>query len=399
MQREPGENILEKLRAGYFLPSLSVVATKLIELASSENSSVKDLVDLIEKDPSLTVRILKLANTAFFRISDPVTSVEQAVFRIGFSRLRIMALSLSLRDTFPMGRRGPMDYEKFWKVSLYKALFSKSLARYRRDCNADEAFAAGLIQEIGLLILFDHFIKGRDEMVKLDLYPLKSLLTFEKERYGIDHREIGEAALRYWQFPESIIMCQHLREGESEKDPSPLCQSCEIARILSSIIFQESMSLNDMLIRVEKTYNLNHDVIVDVLFTTFDEVEEIAVDFSVDVNIGKDVLEILEKANKVLAELSERASRDQYSSPVNTLPTFQSLDIEKDQRTVKHTLDAVAHEIRNPLTTVGGFVKKLSSVLDSSSEGWQYMQIILEESKKLEQALSRMTRKSPMPLE
>ncbi len=280
-----------------------------------------------------------------------------------------------------------MDYEMFWKVSLYRALLSKSLGRHMQNCHPDEAFVAALTQEIGLLILFDLFIKGKDETIKIDLYPLNSLLMFEEERYGLNHREIGEVALTYWQFPESIVKCQQFPDIN---DLTALCSNCEIARVLSSIMFQETMTLNDMLIHVERTHNLSHETVVDVLFTTFDEVEKIAADFSVEVNKEKDILGILEKANQVLAELSERVARERQHLS-GTLPSFQSLDAERDSSTVKYTLDAVAHEIRNPLTAVGGFVKKLSSVLDSSSKGWQYMEIILEESKKLEQALSRMT--------
>jgi two-component system, cell cycle response regulator len=389
MSEEAAKTILERLTSGYSLPPLSVVATKLIELASNDKTSINDLTDLIEKDPSLTTRLLSLANTAFFRTSTPVTSIEQAILKIGFNRLRIMALSLSLRDTFPMGRRGPIDYEKFWKVSLYKALLSKSLAVQLRNSNPDEAFVAGLIQEVGLLILFDLLVKGKDETVQLELYPLEPLLTFEKERFGIDHRDIGEAALRYWQFPESIIACQHLPgKGDIRKD-TPLCLNCDMAGKLSSMIFQKSMELGDLFIDINNEYGLTHEFVSDTMIAIFCEVEEIADSFRVEVNREKDLLEIMEKANRVLASLSEQLSRDPH--PASVMPSFQSLNTVKSSDAVQHTLQSVAHEIRNPLVSVGGFVKKLSTMLDASSQGWEYVQIILEETKKLEQALSRIT--------
>jgi two-component system, cell cycle response regulator len=390
MAEEAVKTILERLKSGYSLPSLSVVATKLIELASADKTSINDLADFIEKDPSLTTRLLSLANTAFFRTSTPVISIEQAILKIGFNRLRIMALSLSLRDTFPMGRRGSIDYEKFWKVSLYKALLSKSLAVQLRNSNPDEAFVAGLIQEIGLLILVDLFVKGKDETVQLELYPLEPLLTFEKERFGIDHREIGEAALRYWQFPESIVACQHFSGKEDIRKDTPLFLNCEIAGKLSSMIFQESMELTNLFIEINKEYGLTHEFVSDTMIATFCEVEEIADSFRVEVNKEKDLLEIMEKANRVLAYLSEQLSQDPHSASV--MPSFQSINTVKSTDTVQHTLQAVAHEIRNPLVSVGGFVKKLSAMLDTSSQGWEYVQIILEETKKLEQALSRITK-------
>ena len=121
-------DILKEIESGYSLPSLSPVAMKLVELALEDSCSAEDLAALIETDPSLTVGVLKLANSVFFHATQPTTSLRNAVVKVGFQRLRIMALSLSLRDTFPMGKIGPLDYKKFWHTTLYRALISKSLA-------------------------------------------------------------------------------------------------------------------------------------------------------------------------------------------------------------------------------------------------------------------------------
>src|SRR5208337_2113605 len=136
------KSILEKIREGYGLPVLSPIAIRLRELASSENSSVNDLADLIAKDPSLTVRMLRLANSAFYGNTGQITTIDCAVMKIGFMRLRTMALAIALRDTFPMGKVGPMDYEEFWKSSMYRAIIAKNLARKSGKCNPDEAFVA-----------------------------------------------------------------------------------------------------------------------------------------------------------------------------------------------------------------------------------------------------------------
>lgn len=387
--------ILEKLRAGYFLPSLSVVATSLVEIASRETSTVDDLAMLLRRDPSLTVRIIKLANSAFMRTTEPVTTVEQAIFKVGFNRLRIMALSLSLKDTFPMVSQGPLNYETFWRVSLYKGLLAKTLAQRLRNSNPDEAFVAGFTLEIGLLILFDLLVKGKDETVKLPLYPLDELLSMERRRYGIDHRQIGEAALAHWKMPESIIACQ--QQGATEPHLGalpPLCFNCALAGELSAVIVQESVGLSAVFEKARTVYGLGEEVVNDVLASAFDQVEDIAASLNVELNKQKDVLDIMEKANAALAALTERLSAEKACASPGTHPSFASLRRD-DDATVEHTLQAVAHEIRNPLTSVGGFVKKLASTLAPSSRGWDYAQIILEEARKLEEALSRMSRQPP----
>ncbi len=388
MQKEESKNLLEKIKTGYSLPALSVVATKLIEIASDENASIKELAELIEKDPSLTVRLISTANSAFFRTSELVTSIEQAIFRIGFKRLRIMALTLSLRDTFPMGKRGKMDYEHFWKVSLYRALLSKSLALHFKNCSPEEAFIAGLTQEIGFLIFYDLIMSGDDTIAEHGLFPVEDLISLETDKYGINHREVGEIALRYWMFPEEIVKCQCVTKGEK---PSPLCLNCEIALLLSSIIFQSSVDLNEVLDKITNVYKINSELTSEILSSVFRQVEDTAKAFKLEVSKDRDILGIMEKANEILGKLSSDLSSYHDSPPECVLPSLKSLRNLSEKSTVDYTLQAVAHEIRNPLVSVGGFVKKLSKVIDTSSKEWEYVQIILEETKKMEQALARFS--------
>ena len=97
------------------------------------------------------------------------------------------------------------------------------------------------------------------------------------------------------------------------------------------------------------------------------------------------------KANIALSQISERISEYQESTNQASLPSFESLDKKED--IVEHTLQAVAHEIRNPLLAVGGFARKLATSLDTTSRGGEYVRIILEEALRLEKALHEMTKK------
>ncbi|MBW1863003.1 MAG: HDOD domain-containing protein [Deltaproteobacteria bacterium] len=393
MKKDSASHLLKSLESGYSLPTLSVVALKLVELASDDTCSASDLANLIAKDPSLAVRLLKLANSAFFQSSYPVSTLEQALVKVGFHRLRIMALSLSLRDTFPMGKVGPLDYEKFWRSSLYRALLAKALAQHMKTCSPEEAFVAGLILEIGLLIFFDLLIKGKDEGVHIDPDALESFLAWEKGRYGIDHRQIGETALRYWKFPDSIVGCQSLYGNAAVSEGSPaLVRICELAREFSGIMFQRSRNFTALFIEADKSLGLDPKVINDILLSTFEQVQDIAENLSLDLNGEKDLMEIMEKANRALSQISERMSDYRDKATGKSLPSFESL-IENGE-IVTHTLRAVAHEIRNPLLAVGGFAKRLTTTLDPSSDVGKYAHVILEEALRLEKALSKMTREN-----
>ncbi len=391
MNKEIPPDLLTRLKSGYALPALSPVALKLVGLASKDTSSAKDMADLIKTDPSLAVRLLKLANSAFYRTSNPVTTIHQAVVKVGFRRLRIMALTISLRDTLPFGKVGPIDFEEFWRISLYRGLIARALADRLKTHDPDEAFVAGFITEVGLLIFFDIFIKGKSEEAGLKLEPLEDLISWEKEKYGVDHREIGEAALTYWKFPEPIIHCQKAYKSPlGTVDIPPLATLYEQARVLSRIVVPTTEAFHLPFEEAEKSFGLNQDVIHDILVVTFDQVQDIASILSVEISMEKDLIEIVEKANRALSRISEKMFKEEGITRPHALPTFISLD--EDRESSSQTLQAVVHEIRNPLLVVGGLARKLATSLDPDSTGGQYIQILLEEASRLENALSEMVK-------
>ncbi len=394
-----GNDAIEKLKkqieSGYALPALSPVAVKLVEISSDDNCSLNDLISLIEKDPSLAVNLLKMANSAFFKSGQPVGSLQQAIMRIGFHQLRVMGLSLSLRNTFPMGKVGPIDYENFWRISLYRGLIAKSLAHHLKSCNPDETFVAGLILEIGFLIFYDLFLKGRKDENIPDVGELEELLQWEEEHYGIHHRTVGEFALRYWKFPDQIVNCQkNFGEQAMGNETLPLAKICELARIFSHAMLHKETDFHTLFLGVRESLNLSDEVINDIILATFEQVDLIAESLKLELNKERDLLELIEKANQSLGKVSEKITTYQDALSQYALPAFEALRrSEKQSSVVEYTLQAVAHEIRNPLTAVAGFARRLSKALDPASESGKYASIILEESKRLETALDEMSNK------
>ena len=382
--------LLEKVKSGASLPRLSTVAMKLVEVASNDDCSAKDLAEIIEKDPSLAARVLKLANSSFYRSVQPAASLPQAVVRMGFYQLRIMALSLSLRDIFPMGNQGALDYEKFWRASLYRALLARDLVARLKMGDPEEAFVAGLIMEIGLLILFDLCIREDQGVSSVQLESLEDLLCWERERYGIDHRQIGESALKYWGFPEQIVECQGLWGDAALSAGAPLpAKVYELSRQFSKVLEQESVCFTTIFESAERIFGLNQDVMVETIMSTFKQVEDIALQLNLELNSENDLLKIMDKANRALSTIMEWVAKTPEVRVKTSLPSLSSLNMEEDS--VVQTLQAVAHEVRNPLQAIGGFARRLSLSLDPATKGGRYAKVIVDETSRLERVIWEMT--------
>ncbi len=390
MEKELVFQILKRLESGYHIPPLSAIAVKLVEMASDEHSSVRQMAALIEKEPSLAVRVLHLANSVVFGMGGQVKTLNQAAVRLGVHRLKLMALSISLRDAFPLGRVGPFNYEDFWKLSLYRGLMARGLAERSRRHDPDEAFLAALTLEVGLPIFFDMHIKGKHQDFDMSLDPLEELLFRERDLTGMDHRNVGKAALKFWKFPESIIACQPVYGHLSrEAHVSALCLICEMARLFSRMVLDPSVDFTSFFIRAEESLQLSQDIVQDLLVEVFSEVQETALALRLDVDQERDLMGIMEGANRALIRISEKMSRHSAWTSGNTpLPSFETLSCTDDS--TLYTLQAVAHEIRNPLTAVGGFARRLAQSVESDSQVARYANVILEEAKRLEIILAQM---------
>jgi HD-like signal output (HDOD) protein len=184
------------------LPAMSRTVTELLQEMNKEDPSPKRVADLVSQDPSLTTRVLRLSNSAFFRVSRRIGSAHEAVALLGMTHVRSLVMAAALGSSF---KNVPgVNLPQFWRYSLRVADISRSLAGMLRQ-NEGNAFTAGLIHAIGDLVMH---IAMPDEIGPLDMgVPPLDLgrAAAEQARFGYTYAEVGAGMVERWQFPPDIV--------------------------------------------------------------------------------------------------------------------------------------------------------------------------------------------------
>jgi HD-like signal output (HDOD) protein len=202
------QELQDLIRSGDQLPTLPHVVFQLHAVLNDEMAGSGDVAAVIEKDPSLTARLLRAANSAAFaRGPDRVGSVQVAIQRLGVNQVRAITLVLSVVNAFG-GRRRGLEHEAFWAHSAAVGLVARLIyARARPDAamSSEDMYVAGLLHDLGLLILDQFFPDHYDRVAKERAASGQPLFEVEQQLLGMSHAEVGGALLGHWGLPQSVV--------------------------------------------------------------------------------------------------------------------------------------------------------------------------------------------------
>lgn len=208
------------------LPALSHVASRVLTITEDPDANASDLAESINLDPNLAASILRLANSAYYGFARHISTVTDAIILLGFSSIKSLTIAASTYRIYNKEVSGySLSKGEIWRHSIGCAMMSKLIAIRVKYKIPEEAYVAGLLHDIGKIII-DGFV-GEEfaSIVKIVEEEKISFSDAEKRVLGFDHPEIGARVAEKWNFPDKLVEAIRYHHSPEEAEVSPILTS------------------------------------------------------------------------------------------------------------------------------------------------------------------------------
>ncbi|NQZ59892.1 MAG: HDOD domain-containing protein, partial [Lentisphaeraceae bacterium] len=186
------------------LTSLPVVYHKLNEAINSPSCTTGIISRIISHDPILTLKVLKLVNSAFYGFSHEIEDIPQAILIIGLQQLNDLVLANSIIDLFSESKSSSFTLEEFWYHSLATGLLSRILATHVMGRPSDRIFISGLLHVVGKLIMTKAAPVEYAQAIQYSKENVVPMVEAEKKIFGFTHCEVNGTLMKQWRIPKVI---------------------------------------------------------------------------------------------------------------------------------------------------------------------------------------------------
>ncbi len=207
------------------LPALPAVVTRVLHATEEPNSSVAEVEKLIGTDQALTMKVLRVVNSAYYGLSGQVTSLSQAVVILGMQQIRNLVLSVGAISTIQAKTdRQRQTLKQFWLHSFGTAAATQFLCMKKgmQTKDAETAFIGGLLHDIGRLFLFCNFTEVYDDLLQYAEQRSIPVVDAEVTFLGMSHCKVGEEMAKTWHLPEILADLIGHHEGPFQEDSNPM---------------------------------------------------------------------------------------------------------------------------------------------------------------------------------
>ncbi len=293
------------------LPTLPAVAIEVLQLSQKGDFSLADMGKVVQKDPAMAAKILKVANSPLFALRREVTTGSQAVVWLGLQSVRTLALSFSLVRGLRKQDKGGFDHFKYWRRSILSALVARELAVRKGLVNWEEVFLGALLQDIGMLILHSAFGERYGKLLQESQGSHVILVDQEKQELACDHADVGLWMARKWTLPE--VLCQligssHTKSRVHDSHPE-ICEAIHciaVSGLVADIWVEDDPAYATSVARswVSELFEEDDTFFEKLLAGVAELIPETGALFDVELGAPEQVLSILDQARETLVLLS-----------------------------------------------------------------------------------------------
>ncbi len=290
------------------LHSAPHVVSQVLRLLQDDDYRVCELVACLQADPALASSILRLVNSSYFGLARHTGNLQQAVSFLGSRSLRLAVLSFGLLKQLAKDTPA-LVYQDFWRRSLTMASVGARLAGGHMMMLAGEAYSAGLLADIGVLLLAQTETASYVKLYERAGHSLM-LIESERERYGFHHGQLGARLLHRWNLPASLTdaVANHYMRPTSR---DPLARITHIADLMADALWTpESPRVNEARTLVESECQIDLDGFITLAVECKQAIEENARTFQVSLASSIDCDALLEQARRQYMDAAMEAAID-----------------------------------------------------------------------------------------
>ncbi|RIK74805.1 MAG: hypothetical protein DCC67_16140 [Planctomycetota bacterium] len=316
--------IIRRAESLYTLPA---VAVEVLRLTESPKVDVRALKACIERDPALTVKILRVVNSSLFGLPREVSDLNQALALLGIKPLKLLALGFSLPESlFLAAARDQLDW--FWRSALVRAVAAREISEHLFGKPGDDAFLAGLLQDLGVLVLLGQFGRPYAMLLNEAIASQADLNQLEQAAIGFPHQRLTAALLEHWNLPPGLVAAiaeerDSRRWARSRADHAHLVRVLHLAELLAQLVGQRRLSVLPDLLQTGEAYCLlDRSKLNDLIAALEPKVRQLADVLSLKASETEGYAEILIQAHQqmsavaetVAAPLSRELARDEAAA-------------------------------------------------------------------------------------
>jgi HD-like signal output (HDOD) protein len=264
---------LAQLFDDYELPSFPAAVLEVLRILRDDDSANADIAHALELDPGMSVRLIRVVNSAVYGLRQPADDLEQAIQLIGRESVESMLIAAAVGSTLPLERKHGFDPRRFWRTAGLRAAVAGALAA--RLCRSERSlcWTAALLQDLAVPLLIDSIGERYGDVLAESRTGENSLQALERAAFGWNHAEIGAALAASWDLPDPLTAAiggHHPDESDDDEDAAPI----PVLLVANLEPGDGDPDPDALLASAQDRFDVDPDAVRDAITTGLDEADQ-----------------------------------------------------------------------------------------------------------------------------